>query len=204
MTHAAVAWGLARALRRGAVTGHQQVVAGERERLAAILAMLPDADVLAFRLGIPYTHALGHRGMSHSLVAGAVLGVLAWGWLRARTIDACGRATVGPRDALLLVLAACSHGLLDMLTDGGEGVAILGPFDLSRYFFGLRPVPVSPIGVLGFLANGWPVLAWELALLWPVGAAGAVVGAGLSPRRTVVGLFLCALALAVAWTVRLR
>ncbi len=26
-----------------------------------------------------------------------------------------------------LALAACSHGLLDMLTDGGEGVAILAP-----------------------------------------------------------------------------
>jgi inner membrane protein len=204
MTHAAVAWGLARALRRGAASGQDQVVAGERETLASLLAMLPDADVLAFRFGIPYTHALGHRGLSHSLVAGAVLGVLAWGILRARTIDAAGRPTVRPRDALVLVAAACSHGLLDMLTDGGEGVAILGPFDLARYFFELRPVPVSPIGVLGFLADGWPVLAWEVALLWPVGAAGVVVGANLTPRRTVLAVALCALALAVAWFVRLR
>lgn len=83
-------------------------------------------------------------------------------------------------------------------------MAILGPFDLARYFFPVTPVPVSPIGVLGFLANGWPVLAWEVALLWPIAAGGAVVGAGLAPRRTAAALALCLLALVVAWYVRLR
>ncbi len=35
--------------------------------LAAGCAMLPDADVLGFPLGIPYRSLLGHRGLSHSL-----------------------------------------------------------------------------------------------------------------------------------------
>ena len=33
-----------------------------------IAAMLPDADVLAFALHIPYADAFGHRGASHSLL----------------------------------------------------------------------------------------------------------------------------------------
>jgi hypothetical protein len=36
--------------------------------LGAFVAMLPDADVLAFRFGIPYQHLFGHRDFTHSLV----------------------------------------------------------------------------------------------------------------------------------------
>jgi membrane-bound metal-dependent hydrolase YbcI (DUF457 family) len=36
-----------------------------------ILAMLPDLDVIGFRLGIPYEHMLGHRGFTHSLLFAA-------------------------------------------------------------------------------------------------------------------------------------
>lgn len=42
-----------------------------------IAAMLPDADVLAFALHIPYADAFGHRGASHSLMFAGVLAVLA-------------------------------------------------------------------------------------------------------------------------------
>jgi len=45
--------------------------------LLAVLAMLPDADVLAFWLGIPYAAPLGHRGFSHSLAFAALAGPLA-------------------------------------------------------------------------------------------------------------------------------
>ena len=41
-------------------------------------AMLPDADVLAFRFGVPYGHQLGHRGITHSLVFALLLATLAW------------------------------------------------------------------------------------------------------------------------------
>ena len=50
--------------------------------LAGLLfSLLPDADVLAFKFGIAYADAFGHRGFSHSLLfAGlsGVLGALAW------------------------------------------------------------------------------------------------------------------------------
>src|SRR5687768_772601 len=41
--------------------------------LGALCAVLPDADAIAFRMGIPYEHVLGHRGLSHSLVFAALL-----------------------------------------------------------------------------------------------------------------------------------
>ena len=52
---------------------------GETVKLAAgvIAAMLPDADVLAFALHIPYADAFGHRGASHSLLFAGVLAALA-------------------------------------------------------------------------------------------------------------------------------
>ena len=34
-----------------------------------ILAMLPDADVLSFKLGVAYGNVFGHRGFTHSLLA---------------------------------------------------------------------------------------------------------------------------------------
>ena len=45
--------------------------------LGAIAACLPDADMLAFRLGIAYQDVLGHRGFSHSLLFAGLSGVLA-------------------------------------------------------------------------------------------------------------------------------
>ena len=37
--------------------------------LAAILsAILPDFDIIAFKLGIDYQHPLGHRGFTHSIL----------------------------------------------------------------------------------------------------------------------------------------
>ncbi len=45
-----------------------------------VAAMLPDADVLAFALHIPYADAFGHRGASHSLLFASVLAALAAVW----------------------------------------------------------------------------------------------------------------------------
>lgn len=41
--------------------------------LGALLAMLPDADVIAFRFGIPYGNLFGHRGITHSLLFALVV-----------------------------------------------------------------------------------------------------------------------------------
>jgi inner membrane protein len=44
--------------------------------LSAGLAMLPDADVIAFYFGIPYGSRFGHRGFTHSLFCAALVGML--------------------------------------------------------------------------------------------------------------------------------
>lgn len=109
-----------------------------------VAAMLPDADVLGFRFGIPYDSPFGHRGFSHSLAVAALIGLAAA--LGAR------RLASGPRVAFAFVaISAASHGLLDMLTNGGRGVALWWPLSEARLFAPFRPVQVSPIGLHGLL-----------------------------------------------------
>lgn len=53
------------------------------------------------------------------------------------------------------------------MTNGGLGVAFFSPFDPIRYFFPLRPIPVSPIGVARFLTTrGLSILLSEVLLVW--------------------------------------
>jgi inner membrane protein len=151
---------------------------GARARLytaigLATLSLLPDLDVIAFRFGIPYEAPLGHRGASHSLLAAVVLGPLvAWLWTR-RPLSL--RAT-----AVLCTAVLASHGLLDMLTDGGEGVAWAWPWSAARDFFPWRPLPVAPIGRAMLSARGLEVIATELLWFSPL----LLYGLGGLRRRT--------------------
>jgi inner membrane protein len=106
---------------------------------------------------------LGHRGITHSFSFACVLGVLV--------------ALVFFRDvpffsAHWLLLASyffvvtASHALLDALTNGGLGVALLAPFSNDRYFFPWRPIQVSPIGIGFFSERGWRVMLSELKWIW--------------------------------------
>ncbi|KFA87234.1 metal-dependent hydrolase [Archangium violaceum] len=137
------------------------------------LAMLPDADVIAFVLRIPYAATWGHRGASHSLLlAAAVAAVVAAGTRLAR----------GPavKAGLLTLAALGSHGLLDAMTTGGLGAALLWPLDDTRYFLPLRPIPVAPIGAGMLSRRGLYVVLVELLLFLPFWAYA------LWPRRRAV------------------
>jgi inner membrane protein len=132
--------------------------------LGAAFAVLPDVDVIGFQFGIRYGDLLGHRGLSHSLVVAALLGAV--------TVGLCYRAGAGSLRPMsvwwFLFLATASHGLLDMLTDGGLGIALFSPVDLTRYFWPLRPIAVAPIGVRGLFRPGiGRVVVTEL--LWVCG-----------------------------------
>lgn len=145
--------------------------------LAAFCPMIPDLDVAAFPLGIPYGDFWGHRGFLHSpafALVSSLLLALVFFW---------GRS--GPKSwpALwaFLFLITASHGILDAFTDGGLGIALLAPLDNGRYFFPVRPIAVSPIGAGAFFTErGLRVMASEVVWVWlPVlaGAAGwRVVG----------------------------
>ena len=127
----------------------------------AICSVVPDLDVIGFRLGVRYGDMLGHRGLTHSIPFAAALGALLTCTLF-RNAQGGGWVIF-----LFLFLSTLSHPLLDMLTNGGLGVALLAPFGRGRYFFPWRPVEVSPIAVGSFFsARGVRVLASELRWVW--------------------------------------
>lgn len=142
--------------------------------LAGMLAAcLPDLDVIAFKLGIAYRDALGHRGFSHSLLFAALVGMLSAG--------CCRLFSSGPLKAgLWLALATASHSLLDAMTDGGLGVAWFWPWSDQRYFLPLHPIEVSPIGLSRFLSpRGAQVLLSEAQWVWIPCLAVALGGIAL-------------------------
>ena len=159
-THAAVPIALAAGLGRNKVPVRLLAC-------GAIAAMLPDLDVIGLRLGVPYTSDFGHRGFTHSLLFAALValaGASAHRWLRTGFYSAW----------LFLFAAIASHGLLDTLTNGGRGIALLWPWTSERYFAPFRPIEVSPLGVHGFFTTrGIEALKSELLWIWlPVLAAG--------------------------------
>ena len=142
----------------GAAAGRQRI-SGCLLGAGVVAAMLPDADTLGFKLGLAYASVFGHRGAMHSLLFALCVASLAALLHRPlRSTPAHAFAFVG--------VAAASHPLLDMLTDGGLGVALAWPFSTQRYFFPWHPIHVSPIGLRFFSAHAWPVLSSELLWVW--------------------------------------
>ncbi len=132
--------------------------------LTGACSILPDLDVIAFRLRIPYGNMFGHRGFSHSLLFAAIVGMLA-ALLAFRDEPRPPRRWWG--SAFLFFLVTASHGLLDAMTNGGYGIGFFIPFDKTRYFLPWRPLVVSPIGVHGFLGRwGWEVMKSEFVWIW--------------------------------------
>jgi inner membrane protein len=129
--------------------------------LWSLLSMLPDADVIGFSLGVRYEDEWGHRGATHSfpfsLALGATIG-LAAPLFRLPAL----------RTAIAASLVLASHAVLDTLTNGGLGCALLWPFDQTRYFAPWNPIPVSPIGLYFFSPYGLMVATTELVLFAPL------------------------------------
>jgi inner membrane protein len=122
-----------------------------------VLPVLPDADVITFKFGIPYGHIFGHRGFFHSLFFAFILAVLVVGlFFRDKKVFSKEWFSY----LLYFFLLTASHGVLDAFTDGGLGIALLSPFDTSRYFFPWRPIEVAPIGIWAFFSD------WGVRVLW--------------------------------------
>ncbi len=148
---------------------------GDQWVALAALSLLADVDVLAFPLGIPYSAPLGHRGATHLLAfamfAGCAAAALGW------------RTGLRPlRRLLVTCLVEVSHPLLDAMTDGGLGVALLWPFSNACFVAPWRPIPVAPIGSRMLSSRGLHVLAveasWSMPLLvwavWPRSSRRAI------------------------------
>ena len=130
--------------------------------LGAVCAIIPDADVIMFKFGVPYEHVLGHRGFSHSLVVALLLALLVTRLFYSSIRLFSGK---GLKYVLYFFLATASHTLLDAMTTGGLGVAVFAPFDNTRYFLPWRPIAVSPIGVGSFFSE-WGLRVIKSELIW--------------------------------------
>jgi endonuclease I/membrane-bound metal-dependent hydrolase YbcI (DUF457 family) len=167
LSHPAVPLALAAIAGRSRISG--------RLLLAGVVASaLPDADVLAFRLGIAYASEFGHRGFSHSLLFAAVVAAIA-------AVSAPLLKTQRYTAASFVGLACASHGLLDMLTTGGHGVAYFWPFSDERFFFPTYPSRFQRSACGG--SWGRPALrCWALSFaesgcrpsLWPSSVSASV------------------------------
>jgi inner membrane protein len=128
--------------------------------LTLICPVLPDLDVVAFGLGIGYGSMLGHRGITHSIAFAIVVGLIV------SVLISSVMPIARWKTALFFAAITLSHPLLDMLTDGGLGVALLAPFSSERFFFPWRPIEVSPIGLGFFSDRGLAVIASEALWIW--------------------------------------
>ncbi len=149
---------------------------------ASLLSAAPDLDAIGYFLGVPYEAWCGHRGCSHSLVFAFVVAALL-----ARPL--ARRCEVPTRRVLLFFWAAmASHGVVDMATNGGHGIALLWPFTEERFFWPWQPIEVAPLGIRAFFSQwGLEVLASEAVWMWLPAVVVGVLGLLLrrAPRAPV-------------------
>lgn len=130
--------------------------------LSIACSVLPDADVIGFYFGIPYHHFFGHRGFFHSPFFSLLLSIFIVG------VFFPGVEVFSKQWFFYFIfffLLSASHGLLDAFTNGGLGIALLAPFDNTRYFFPWTPIMVPPIGIKAFLSK-WGLIVMKSELLW--------------------------------------
>jgi len=140
----------------------------------ALVGMAPDLDVMLAPLHGGYGELLYHRGTTHSLWFGLVVGPML-GWLSWRVWDPAGKTALRSW-VLVCVLALFTHPLLDWFTP--YGTQLLAPF--SRMRFALNGVGIIDPFYTGILAIG----------LFAPAALGL---ARAAPRRVGIALVLSSL-----------
>jgi inner membrane protein len=127
----------------------------------ALLAVLPDADVVLVALGAHDGGVAGHRGASHSIALAVAVGIL------------CAVATRRLRwpvwrTAILATFAVASHAVLDFLGHGGRGLPLLWPLSEARFQSPLRIFPDAPRGLALVTSAGVVTMIVELVVFLPV------------------------------------
>ncbi len=127
----------------------------------AALAVAPDLDLLAGLFGVLPNTPLAHRGITHSILFAVTLGII--GLLVAR-----GGAGARFWSGGTVALALASHGLLDTMSQLGNGPMLLWPFSTQSYEFLWRPIP----GVLNaahyLTVQAIPTLVTETLIFLPL------------------------------------
>ena len=131
---------------------------------SVLCPIIPDFDVIAFKFGIPYEHFFGHRGFFHSITFAFILSLIVV-LLFFRSKEIKFKSKLGLLTYFFVLTS--THGILDAFTSGGLGIALLSPFDNTRYFFPYTPIKVSPIGIAAFFSEwGKRVLISEILWVW--------------------------------------
>jgi inner membrane protein len=122
--------------------GRKAMVAG------AVLGLVPDLDVAAGWFGGPFANMEHHRGLTHSLLFGPLVGPL-FGWLlwRLERWRASGLPEVADRARLrswiwLAILALFTHPLIDLFTS--YGTQLLWPLSNARFAIDAMPI-IDPV-----------------------------------------------------------
>lgn len=133
--------------------------------LSLICSSFPDVDVIGYRyLYVPAYEFFGHRGFFHSPFFAAVLSIFI---VRFFYHHEEVFSKMWWKYILFFFLLTASHGILDALTNGGNGIALLSPITNQRYFFPWTPIEVSPLGIKGFFSQrGLVVLVSEMVWVW--------------------------------------
>ncbi|MDH5415167.1 MAG: metal-dependent hydrolase, partial [Flavobacteriaceae bacterium] len=124
-------------------------------RLCILGSILPDFDVVGFAFGISYGDMLGHRGFTHSIIFAVFFAAICIFYFQREALK------TKLKFFLLFFTSIMSHGIFDMLTNGGLGVGLFIPFSPKRYFFSFTPLEVSPIGRNFFSDRGLVVMQNE-------------------------------------------
>jgi inner membrane protein len=147
----------------GAAVGHaffHRQLGMKAAGLGALAGLFPDIDSFYGSMEGPFARLVSHRGITHSLFFGPVVGSL-FGWLYWRRLSYPAEPSrtdlPGPGVWIgLFVLALLSHPLLDLCTH--YGTQLLAP--LARTRFALPAVPVvAPVYTLT-LGIGIALAAW--------------------------------------------
>ena len=133
--------------------------------LSIICSSFPDIDVIGYRLlYIPAYEFFGHRGFFHSPFFVALFSIfIVCSFYRQEEVF----SKTWWKYILYYFALTASHGILDTLTNGGQGIALLSPITNHRYFFPWTPIEVSPLGIRGFFSQrGLVVLGSEIIWVW--------------------------------------
>ncbi len=146
------------ALTLGRLTGMPPRTIG----IGCLLSIVPDLDFVAFYTEYGDWHAVGHRGLTHSLAFALGIALIATRLLTPLRASMQGWW----QTVAFLTVCTASHGMIDACTSGGAGIAFLWPLSNARFFFPWNPIQVSPIGLDFLTWEGVEVLFSELRWVW--------------------------------------
>lgn len=131
--------------------------------LAWFCAVAPDLDIVGRFFGVRYTHFFGHRGFFHSPFFCFFLSLFL-------TLFVPGAFIFSGQWSSYFLFFFClslGHGILDSMTDGALGVALLSPFSNRRFHLPWKPIMVCPMNVrAAFSLWGLEVVKNEFFYIW--------------------------------------